>query len=51
MKQNLYFDKIQKEDVENFQKKIASNIQNIRKKRCFKEFPSSQGFTFNFLMK
>ncbi len=31
MKQELYFDKIPKEDVENFYKKIATNIRKIRK--------------------
>lgn len=33
MKPEMYFDKIPKDDVEAFHKKIASNIQKIRKKK------------------
>jgi len=33
MKQNLYFDKIPKEEVEAFHKKVASNIQKTRKEK------------------
>jgi len=35
MKPEMYFDKIPKDDVEAFHKKIASNIQKIREKRVF----------------
>ena len=33
MKQDLYFDKIPESEVEAFHKKIASNIQKIRKEK------------------
>ena len=37
MKQNLYFDKIPKEEVEAFHKKVASNIQKIRKEKSISQ--------------
>ena len=37
MKQDLYFDKITKEEVEIFHKKIASNIQKIRKEKSISQ--------------